>query len=191
VTTWEAAAEAIRVAVGASRIHVRPNVSRTSLVLVLGFGDPLTTPVAAKVGAADAPVLDISRVPMGCTEDGNVFTIHGTGNAGRSSELPPRFQERAAKAGVPVTTVHATRHACASLLVALDVHPRVAMQILRHSQIAVTMEVYSQVSSSSTLAALRRLGEQLDGPGAASLGRSLQHFAAVLVRICGHANGSK
>jgi integrase len=73
------------------------------------------------------------------------------------------FKERAVKAGVPVTTVHATRHACASLLVALDVHPRVALQILRHSQIAVTMEVYSQVPSSSTVGALKRLGEQLDG----------------------------
>jgi integrase len=67
------------------------------------------------------------------------------------------------KAGVPVTTVHATRKACASLLVALDVHPRVAMQILRHSQIAVTMDVYSHVTSDSTLQALKRLGERLEG----------------------------
>jgi hypothetical protein len=44
--------------------------------------------------------------------------------------------------------------ACASLLVALDVHPRLAMQILRHSQIAVTMDVYSQVTSDSTSRAL-------------------------------------
>ena len=66
------------------------------------------------------------------------------------------------KAGVPVTPVHLTRKACASLLVALDVHPRVAMQILRHSKIAVTMEVYAEVVSSSTKDALRRLGEQLD-----------------------------
>ena len=28
-------------------------------------------------------------------------------------------------------------------LAALDVHPRVAMQILRHSKIAVTMEIYT------------------------------------------------
>ncbi|WP_407941336.1 site-specific integrase, partial [Nonomuraea cypriaca] len=35
--------------------------------------------------------------------------------------------------------VHDTRRTCASLLVALDVHPRVAMQILRHSRIAVTI----------------------------------------------------
>ena len=50
---------------------------------------------------------------------------------------------------------------CASLLVALDVHPRVAMQILRHSQIAVTMNVYSEVYSAETSEALRRLGEHL------------------------------
>jgi integrase len=72
------------------------------------------------------------------------------------------FQTRCRRAGVPTTTVHATRKACASLLVALDVHPRVAMQILRHSQIAVTMDVYSQVTSESTLRALKALGERLE-----------------------------
>ena len=36
------------------------------------------------------------------------------------------------------------------------------MQILRHSKIAVTMEVYAEAVSSSTKDALRRLGEQLD-----------------------------
>lgn len=71
------------------------------------------------------------------------------------------FKARAEKAGVPVISVHATRRTCASLLVALDVHPRVAMAILRHSQIAVTMDIYSQVSSASTREALRRLGSQL------------------------------
>jgi integrase len=69
------------------------------------------------------------------------------------------FKTRAAKADVPVIPVHATRRTCASLLVALDVHPRVAMAILRHSKIAVTMDIYSQVSSTSTREALKRLGE--------------------------------
>jgi integrase len=71
------------------------------------------------------------------------------------------FKARAEKAGVPVISVHSTRRTCASLLVALDVHPRVAMAILRHSQIAVTMDIYSQVSSTSTREALKRLGSQL------------------------------
>jgi DNA-binding transcriptional regulator YhcF (GntR family) len=88
-------------------------------------------------------------------------------NSGGSRNFHRAFVGRCEKAGVPVTTVHATRKACASLLVALDVHPRVAMQILRHSQIAVTMDVYSQVTSDSTLNALKRLGEQLEGGNAA------------------------
>ncbi|MCW2876968.1 MAG: hypothetical protein JWQ95_1068 [Sphaerisporangium sp.] len=48
-------------------------------------------------------------------------------------------------ARVPRIRVHDTRHTCASLLAALHVHPRVAMRILRHSQISVTMNVYTQI----------------------------------------------
>lgn len=73
------------------------------------------------------------------------------------------FKARCAKTGVRPISVHSTRRTCASLLVALDVHPRVAMQVLRHSQIAITMNVYSEVSSAETRTALRRLGEQLQG----------------------------
>ncbi len=51
------------------------------------------------------------------------------------------FKARAKKAGVPEISVHSARRTCASLLVALNVHPRVAMSILRHSQIAVTMDL--------------------------------------------------
>jgi integrase len=72
------------------------------------------------------------------------------------------FKTRCATARVPTVSVHTTRRTCASMLVALDVHPRVAMQILRHSQIAVTMNVYSEVSSRETREALKRLGKQLD-----------------------------
>jgi integrase len=71
-----------------------------------------------------------------------------------------KFKERASAAGVPVVSVHSTRRTCASLLVE-DVHPRVAMQILRHSQIALTMDIYSQVASASTREALFRLGPRL------------------------------
>ena len=64
--------------------------------------------------------------------------------------------------GVPKITVHDARRTCASLLVDLDVHPRIAMAILRHADFSITMEVYSQVSSKATRDALRRLGEGLD-----------------------------
>ena len=37
------------------------------------------------------------------------------------------------------------------------------MQILRHAQFSLTMEIYTQVSSTATRDALRKLGESLDG----------------------------
>ena len=43
--------------------------------------------------------------------------------------------------------MHGTRETCASLLAALDVHPRVAIRILRHSKIGITMEIYTEVPS--------------------------------------------
>jgi len=57
--------------------------------------------------------------------------------------------------------VHDARRTCASLLADLDVHPRVAMEILRHADFAVTMEIYTRVSSQQTRNALKRLGESL------------------------------
>ena len=51
---------------------------------------------------------------------------------------------------------------CATLLAAIDVHPRVAMRILHHAQIDVTTNVYTEVSDAKTLQALKRLGKQLD-----------------------------
>jgi len=37
-----------------------------------------------------------------------------------------------------------------------------AMQILRHSKIAVTMEIYTEVPSAATRAALKKLGRWLE-----------------------------
>ena len=43
----------------------------------------------------------------------------------------------------------------------LDVHPRMAMHILRLSKINVTMEIYTEAPSDATRDALRRLGDLL------------------------------
>jgi integrase len=88
------------------------------------------------------------------------------------------FDLRCARYGVRRISVHDTRRTCASLLAALDVHPRVAMAILRHSRIALTMEIYTQVPDKVTRDALRRLSDHLDSdqgdedkPGAAGPGQ--------------------
>jgi hypothetical protein len=69
------------------------------------------------------------------------------------------FKERATQAGVPV--IPCTRqdaHAPACSWPSTH-NPRVGMAILRHSKIAVTMDIYSHVSAASTREALKRLGK--------------------------------
>jgi hypothetical protein len=63
-----------------------------------------------------------------------------------------------ASAGSPSMTPGTPARPCS----ALEVHPRMAMRVLRHAQIDVTMNVYTEVSDAKTLQALKRLGEQLD-----------------------------
>jgi integrase len=93
-------------------------------------------------------------------ETGLVFTTLA-GTAYEPRNFNRRFETRCGRAGVRRITVHDTRHTCVTLLAALDVHPRVAMRILRHAQIDVTMNVYTEVSDAKTLRALKRLGKQL------------------------------
>ena len=40
---------------------------------------------------------------------------------------------------------HDLRHTCATLLLAQGVHPRLIMEILGHSQIGITMNLYAHV----------------------------------------------
>jgi integrase len=75
--------------------------------------------------------------------------------------LNRRFTARCAQAGVRHMTVHDARRTCATLLVDLEVHPRVIMRILRHADVSMTMEIYENASSTATSEALRRLGESL------------------------------
>jgi len=94
-------------------------------------------------------------------ETGLVFTTrYGTPIEPRNFNRS--FDRCITAARVSRITVHGTRKTCASLLAALDVHPRVAMRILRHSKIAVTMEIYTEVPDQAAREALRRLGEQFD-----------------------------
>jgi integrase len=77
-------------------------------------------------------------------DTGLVFTT-GIGTA-----IDPRNVNRwlaglCERAGVRAIRPHDLRHTCASLLLAQRVPPRVVMDILGHSQIAVTMDIYSHV----------------------------------------------
>jgi integrase len=55
------------------------------------------------------------------------------------------FKAHLKKAGLPDIRFHDLRHSCASLLIAQGVHPRVVMELLGHSTIALTMNTYAHV----------------------------------------------
>ncbi|WP_320777908.1 site-specific integrase [Streptomyces sp. CRN 30] len=75
------------------------------------------------------------------------------------------FALRARRAGLRVIPLRNTRHTCSSLLVALKVHPKVAQRILRHSQIAMTMEVYAEASEEEVRSAIGKLSGAMGGTG--------------------------
>ena len=99
-----------------------------------------------------------------CGERHQLLFTTNTGQPIEPRKLKRSFDGHCKKAGVRQIKIHDTRRTCGSLLAALDVHPRVAMAILRHSRIALTMEVYTQVPDKTTRDALKRLSDFLGGP---------------------------
>lgn len=63
------------------------------------------------------------------------------------------------RAGIPEPhyRFHDLRHTCATRMAEANVHPRVAMEILGHNNIAVTMEIYTHVSSDSQRDAFEKM----------------------------------
>ncbi|MBB4979711.1 site-specific integrase [Streptomyces nymphaeiformis] len=78
------------------------------------------------------------------TETGYVFTTR-TGQPIEPRNLYRSFTRVAKNADLRVVRLHDARHGTATLLTAVGVPPRVVMEILGHSQIAVTMNVYTHV----------------------------------------------
>lgn len=77
-------------------------------------------------------------------ENGFVFTT-AFGRPLNDSNVTHMFQRHLARAGLPRQRFHDLRHACASLLLAQGVSPRVVMELLGHSQITLTLNIYSHV----------------------------------------------
>ncbi len=94
LTVWETAAEAVRVAAGASRVEVRTDDSRTRVQIWLAYGDALSIPFTSGVPELDTEV-PTSGVVLGRTEDGGPFSIRlgvhtlvaGATGAGKASAV--------------------------------------------------------------------------------------------------------
>ncbi|MCE3036087.1 tyrosine-type recombinase/integrase [Streptomyces sp. CMSTAAHL-2] len=74
------------------------------------------------------------------------------------------FERLVKRAGVRRITVRLARHTCGTLLAFLKVHPKVAQAILRHSQIRMTLDVYTHVVGDDEREAVALLAELLEDP---------------------------
>jgi len=71
--------------------------------------------------------------------------------------LTRQFAAACKRAKLPATRFHNLRHTCASLLLAQGVQPRVVMETLGHSGIAITMDLYTHVMPSQQREAADRM----------------------------------
>ncbi|WP_433032414.1 tyrosine-type recombinase/integrase [Actinomycetospora sp. CA-053990] len=92
-----------------------------------------------------------------------VFTT-GVGTPLEPSYVSRLFVELCSKHGFRRVRLHDMRHTCVTLLLSLGVNPRIVMEIVGHSAIEMTMNVYGHVSLDSQREALGRLDDQLGTP---------------------------
>jgi len=65
------------------------------------------------------------------------------------------------KAGLPDIRFHDLRHSAATLLLSMGIHPKVVQELLGHSEISMTMDIYSHVLPSMQRDAVNRLSDTL------------------------------
>lgn len=78
------------------------------------------------------------------SETGLVFA-NKTGGPTHARHVIEEFHKALESAGMRRIRFHDLRHSCATLLLVQGVSPRVVMEVLGHSEIALTMNVYSHV----------------------------------------------
>jgi integrase len=79
------------------------------------------------------------------TDSGRVFTRED-GTALRPGWISTRFDVLAERAGLPPVTLHGLRHGAATMLLAAGQPPKVISEILGHSTVSFTMDVYAEVA---------------------------------------------
>jgi integrase len=67
------------------------------------------------------------------------------------------------RAGLPRIRFHDLRHSCATLLLSEGVHPKIVSDLLGHSQIGITLDLYSHVTVTMQAVAAEAMGRLLGG----------------------------
>jgi integrase len=76
---------------------------------------------------------------------GRVFPNTLGGYADYTNLVPRHFKPLLRRTGLPDIRFHDLRHTCATLLLTKGVHPKIVSEVLGHSSVAITLDVYSHV----------------------------------------------
>jgi integrase len=77
------------------------------------------------------------------------------------------FQHLLQRAGLPRVRFHDLRHTAATLMLGRGIHPKVVSEMLGHSQIAITLDLYSHVTPTMQREAAQAMDELLGAGGRA------------------------
>ncbi|GER89008.1 hypothetical protein KDW_31700 [Dictyobacter vulcani] len=99
------------------------------------------------------------RLQMGATwNDQDWIFCNQLGNPLEASNIMRRsFKPLLQKAGLPMIRFHDLRHSAATLLLTMDIHPKIVQELLGHSTISMTLDTYSHVLPSLQAQAVTRL----------------------------------
>lgn len=133
---------------------------------------PLPAPLAARLAAhreatAGWPETRPARWrqwPWAGNDFGLVFTAVN-GRPLHREHVEIEFRAVAARAGLAGWVLHDLRHACATLLFHQGVPERLVMEILGHSGIAITMDLYTHVIPAASREALAGMAQLLEEGG--------------------------
>jgi integrase len=96
-------------------------------------------------------------------ENDLVFSSSVGGHLHTSRDVFTQFKKVLKQAGLPDIRFHDLRHSAATMLLGLDIHPKVVQEMLGHSQIAMTLDIYSHVLPTMQQVAVSRLNDVLQG----------------------------
>jgi integrase len=77
------------------------------------------------------------------------------------NHIVEEFKKLLKQAGLPNIRFHDLRHSAASLLLSLGIHPKIVQELLGHTQIGITMDVYSHLLPGMQQDAMSKLNAAL------------------------------
>lgn len=136
-------------------LMVRATLQRTSEGYVLG--EPKTSHSRRRITLGTTAVAALRRHRISQAEDrlaigsgwrdGDfVFTNEAGGPLDATNVLRRSFHPLLTRAGLPRIRFHDLRHTAATLLLGQGIHPKIVSEMLGHSQVAITLDLYSHVT---------------------------------------------